>query len=249
MFPKMGVQAIVKGIDDYLRDVGKMEKANENFNEEVGKVGTGKLAQFGAGAKDALTGLGIAGGIAAGGVLAVREAYQKTIAVTVAYNKNILDTANALGTTTEEYSRIVQVADDFGISQDTVNAALEMVTKKDFTVTIDSLAELADRTNAILDPTKRAAELAEVFGRGWGLAQPASQDGRKEHQGFGGRDRRFPGSYPGRGRRQRGIASSDRQPQRLVARPHADARPEGHSDHDEVRGLPEPGGQRIGRFQ
>lgn len=170
----MGVEAIVKGLDGYLRDVAKMDKANANFNEGIGSMGgsSGRFTALATTAKSALTGFGIAAGVATGAALALKGAYDKTIASTVTYNKAALDTANAIGLNVEEYTRIVQVADDFGISQETVSGALEMATKKGFEPNLKTLAELSDKTNAMLNPTERAAYLSEIFGRNWASLNP-----------------------------------------------------------------------------
>jgi hypothetical protein len=105
------------------------------------------------------------------------QAYDQTIGAVINYNKAILDSSKAVGIGTEEFSRIVQVADDFGLSMQTVTTALEMATKRGFAPSVDSLASLADRVNAIASPTARAAELAKILGRNWAALDPLLQQG------------------------------------------------------------------------
>ena len=122
-------------------------------------------------------------GIAVAGVTAVavaaKRAFDQVVVSTINYNKSILDSANAIGTTTEQLSRIVQVTDDFGISQEATTRALQLMTKNGLAPNIDSLADLSDRLNAISDPTERAAEAAHLLGRSWAVLDPLLQTGGK----------------------------------------------------------------------
>jgi hypothetical protein len=115
-------------------------------------------------------------GIASAGYTA-RKMWDATAGSVIAYNKTILDSAMATGNTTEEFSRIVQVADDFGIGIDEVTRALEMMTKNGITPSISNLADLFDEVNAIEDPSKRAATLARLLGRNWAVIDPVIQRG------------------------------------------------------------------------
>jgi hypothetical protein len=106
------------------------------------------------------------------GFQAIAQVYDETIGLTVEYNKSVLDLAQSVGTTTEEMSRLIQVADDFGIEQGTLEVALQMMTKNGLQPTIDNLANLADQLNAIENPTERAKIAAELLGRNWSALTP-----------------------------------------------------------------------------
>lgn len=106
------------------------------------------------------------------GFQAIARVYDETIGLTVEYNKSVLDLAQSVGTTTEEMSRLIQVADDFGIEQGTLEVALQMMTKNGLQPTIDNLANLADQLNAIENPTERAKIAAELLGRNWSALTP-----------------------------------------------------------------------------
>lgn len=136
------------------------------------KTGTGEK-DAGKGLKD-LQKAALAVGVAVAGVAAV---YQKTVGAAISYNKAILDAAQSTGMGTEEFSRIVQVADDFGISMDEVTRALQLATKNGFAPSIEELARLADRVNKMERPTERAAELAKLLGRNWAVLDPLLQAG------------------------------------------------------------------------
>lgn len=152
------VQVIIRAID-------KMTPTTTKVRSGLG----GLVDQFKSAA------LVMAGVVAAG--YAVKKVYDATVGSLVAYNKSILDSARAVGIATDEFSRIVQMADDFGVSMESVTTALAMATKRGFAPSVESLAQLADRVNGIADPTKRAAELAKVFGKNWAALDPLLQQG------------------------------------------------------------------------
>lgn len=78
-----------------------------------------------------------------------------------------------IGLSVEETSRAIQGLDDLGVKAEAAGQMFEMASKNGFTPSIEALAQLADRTNAITDPTQRSAELAKIFGRNWAEIAPA----------------------------------------------------------------------------
>jgi hypothetical protein len=121
--------------------------------------------------------LGVSLAAVTGAMVAAKKAYDDTVGALVDYNKQIKDASEATGTSAEDFSRIVQVADDMGISMESVTRALQMATKNGFAPSVNSLAELADRANAMTDPTERAAMLAKIMGRNWAEIDPVLQLG------------------------------------------------------------------------
>jgi hypothetical protein len=117
--------------------------------------------------------IGAAVGIGAAFVGAVRD----SIDTTMAYNKEIRDLAQNLGITTEETSRLIQTADDFTVSQETVTTALQMAVKRGFAPNIETIAMMADEYVALESPTRRAARMSEVFGRNWSALVPLLKEG------------------------------------------------------------------------
>ncbi len=111
----------------------------------------------------------VVGGLAAGARRAVNDL--------IAYNKSISDAAGATGMGSEELSRFIQVADDFGVSMDSVTGSLQLATKNGFAPTIANIAALADETNAMTSPTERAAYLAQILGRNWAVLDPILRSG------------------------------------------------------------------------
>jgi hypothetical protein len=121
--------------------------------------------------------LGIGLTAAFGAASSVAIALKKTADEAVAYNIQIRNLAQNLGITTEETSRLVQAADDFAISQETITSALQMAVKKGFAPNINTVAQLADEYNSIEDPVKRAARMVEVFGKNWTALTPMLREG------------------------------------------------------------------------
>lgn len=111
------------------------------------------------------------------GVERLKEIYNATVGETIAYAKESHDLSLSLGLTVEETQRLIQVADDYGISQQQVTNALEMAVKRGFQPSIENLSALADEINQIQDPTERAARYADIFGRNWAVLNPMLSDG------------------------------------------------------------------------
>jgi hypothetical protein len=76
------------------------------------------------------------------------------------------DASKSIGITVEDFTRLVQVADDVRLSQAGLTTALQMMAKNGIAPSIDSLAKLADELKG-MNVTDRAARLSEIFGRNW----------------------------------------------------------------------------------
>ena len=96
---------------------------------------------------------------------------------TVAYTKTVRDMAQNLNLSTEETSRLIQTADDYGVTIGQVEDAMRMALKNGFAPSIDTLADMADKYNELESPTERAAALTEVFGRNWSSLTPMLKEG------------------------------------------------------------------------
>lgn len=105
------------------------------------------------------------------------DAFDETINKAVDYNLSIRTMAQNLGLATDETSRIVQVMDDFGVSSEQLQTALQLAVKNGFAPSIESIAQLADEYNSIQDPVQRAAVLTEKFGKNWSVLTPALREG------------------------------------------------------------------------
>jgi hypothetical protein len=77
----------------------------------------------------------------------------------------VRETARALGTTTEEASRLIQVADDVTISTGSMTTAFKLALKNGFTPTIDGLSKMSDEYLRLAPGTERAQFLLDRFGK------------------------------------------------------------------------------------
>ena len=114
---------------------------------------------------------------AAGAVAAIGTAIVSTVGEYSNYVEQVGKFADAAGLTSEEASKVIQVADDMRVSVETVESAMKMALKNGFQPTVENLATLADRMKGIADPTKRAAELSKIFGKQWEDIWPLLKDG------------------------------------------------------------------------
>lgn len=117
--------------------------------------------------------LGLAGRV----VGAVKKVFDETIVSTVTYAKQVRDLSRNLGVTSEETSRLIQVADDYQVSVGSLETAMKMALKNGFQPTTANLADLADKYVALQSPTERAAMLTKIFGRNWAELTPMLEQG------------------------------------------------------------------------
>jgi len=80
------------------------------------------------------------------------------------YARAVKDMSLITGTGVEATSRLIQVADDLTISQDTLTTSLRYAVDKGYAVNIDALAKMADEYVAIQDPVEKANYALDRFG-------------------------------------------------------------------------------------
>jgi hypothetical protein len=113
-----------------------------------------------------LTGMNLSMLAGVGGVVMLGNAVKKQISQWQDYALKSKDAAASVGMNVEQFSRLVQVADDVRLSQETLTTALQMMAKNGVEPSIDNLAKLADEVKG-LSVTERAARLSTLFGRSW----------------------------------------------------------------------------------
>jgi hypothetical protein len=111
------------------------------------------------------------------GVGALAAVMKAGISETVAYNKTIREMSQITGVIPEEISRIVQAADDWGISIDSVRTALQMANKNGYQPSIEMLANMADEYVNTGDKQAFAAEAIKVFGKQYATLIPMLSQG------------------------------------------------------------------------
>jgi len=115
--------------------------------------------------------LGAAGAIGLASV-AISKAVQYTkeaIAANDKYVTSIVDMARFTGDTTDEMSRLVQVADDMFLSQEALNNAMSIGAKKGLDMSVEGIKKLADEYNSLATVQEKNKLLNDNFGRS-GLA-------------------------------------------------------------------------------
>ena len=101
----------------------------------------------------------------AGAGLAVGAALGKTVSTFVDYAAQVRELSRLTGTSAEETSRLIQVADDATISYESLQKALLNASKNGIEVNIDSLAALSDEYNSLGSATEQTQFLLEKFGK------------------------------------------------------------------------------------
>lgn len=149
-----------------------------------------ELTQTGQAGKSGFMGMASGALAAVGGVAAVGAAVgtaanfvKGAVNDWADYNEQIRKMSIATGAAPEDLSRMMQAADDLGVSMDSLQTAFKLVAKNGIQPTIENIAKLSDDLLAIEDPTKRAEEAARLFGRQWAEIAPfvlASGDAIRE---------------------------------------------------------------------
>ena len=83
----------------------------------------------------------------------------------VDYAAQVRDVSRSLGASAEESSRLVQVADDVGISYSALTTSLRMAQKDGIDPSIDGLAKLSDQYLALAPGVERTQFLLDNFGK------------------------------------------------------------------------------------
>ena len=169
-----------------LKDFKTAVRDAEGFTGKL-KAGVSSLgSQF---AATATSPAGMAAGVSAAGAAALMAVNQfSQLGVEVG------KFSTATGTTTEEASRLIEVAGDLGINADTLQGALNKLNKSvdpkvfaDLGVAISTTSSgatdvnatflnVVDRLNAIQDPAERARVGTQLLGKSWtGLAEMIAQ--------------------------------------------------------------------------
>src|SRR3990172_5382323 len=116
-------------------------------------------------------------GAGAAAIFTVSKGLDATIGSYVQYGQQVRELSTNFGISTEETSRLIQVSDDFKISVEEVRTSLQLAAKNGFEPSVENLAKLADRLQAMESPTERAAELSKIFGRNWAVLNPLLAEG------------------------------------------------------------------------
>jgi hypothetical protein len=83
----------------------------------------------------------------------------------VKYAEDVKNLSRNIGVTTEDASRLIQVADDVRISYESMSTAMKIAQKQGIDVSIDGLTKLADKYKSLAPGVERTQFLMKTFGR------------------------------------------------------------------------------------
>lgn len=91
--------------------------------------------------------------------------WDETAGKLVNYADDVRDVSRSLGTSTEEASRLIQVADDLGVSYDSLKTSMKLAQKDGFEPNIEGLAKLSDEYLKLEPGVARTQFLLDRFGK------------------------------------------------------------------------------------
>ncbi len=94
-----------------------------------------------------------------------QQVWQETGQKFVDYAAQVRDVSRSLGASAEESSRLVQVADDVGVSYSALTTSLKMAQKDGIDPSIDGLAKLSDQYLSLAPGVERTQFLLDNFGK------------------------------------------------------------------------------------
>lgn len=94
-----------------------------------------------------------------------QQVWQETGQKFVDYAARVRDVSRSLGASAEESSRLVQVADDVGISYQSLTTSLKLAQKDGIDPSVEGLAKLSDKYLSLEPGVKRTQFLLDAFGK------------------------------------------------------------------------------------
>lgn len=166
-------------VDGAVKGIRDVESAAEKAGGNAGPLQRFRGALQGAGidasAMAKTAGLAVAGFVASG----VSKFSDLT--------QQVLRVKQVSGETAEQASKLVAVADDFGVSAETVGKAMAKLAQGGATDTKAKLIEVANAFAATTDPAERAKIGTQAFGKSWqDMAVLLDQGGAKIEEAFAG---------------------------------------------------------------
>ena len=96
---------------------------------------------------------------------AVGMIHDETAGKFIQYAEQVRDMKRATGESAEESSRLIQVADDVGISYDKLKTSLQMAARQGIDTSVESLKAMSEEYLTLAPGTERMQFLLEKFGR------------------------------------------------------------------------------------
>lgn len=118
-------------------------------------------------------------------VRAGQQVWDGTVGELDRYAASVEKVSRLTGQSAEESSRLIQVADDLQVSQESLNSALTIAAKK-HDVSIEGLAKLSDQYNSFTNAQDKAAFAAQIFGRNYTEVVKILEAGGTQLRAMGG---------------------------------------------------------------
>lgn len=153
--------------------ISAVDKASATLNKVQGE-----LKQTGQVGKTSF--MGMAGGAlaAVGGIAAIGAAVgtaakfvQGSINDWANYNEEIRKLSIATGAAPDQFSRLIQAADDAGVSIGAMETSLRLASRQ-MPISVQSIAALSDELKGMENVQERNAKMQKLFGRGWAEIVP-----------------------------------------------------------------------------
>lgn len=155
------IEILIKAaVDKAVSDIKKAEKAVDGLADSSDKASS-STSNF----KNTQTELRSAMGNIKMVLDAAKQAYDDTIGTFQDYALQVSDMSRATGQTAEDTSRLIQAADDVGISYENLSTSLKMASKQGIDTSVESLKKLSDEYLTLAPGTERMQFLLKNFGR------------------------------------------------------------------------------------
>jgi hypothetical protein len=158
-------QALEKGEISAAEAAQKMELLRSEM-QQTEAAGKPQIASF-EGINSTLMNLSNAINVVQGAYTGLKQVYDATIGKVIEYQDSVKGLALSLGLSTEETSRIIGVANQYGVTTEQITNTLDMMVKRGMAPSINGLAQLSEKFLSIQDPVERAAYMSELLGRNW----------------------------------------------------------------------------------
>jgi hypothetical protein len=154
-------KGLAKDANQATADIAASSKRVTSAGKEMGD----SLQRAGKSVKLSFTELNSAISLAERGFQVAQQFIEQTAGVTLEYANQVRQLKTAIGSTPEEASKLIQVADDMGVSFGTLTQSLEGAIRKGVKPTISGIAELSDKYLALQPGVERTKFLMDNFGR------------------------------------------------------------------------------------
>ncbi len=139
--------------------IGILINIQKAGNGDKAAIGALKNIQKTVGEATAIFGTLVASGFA------INKAFESTGGLFIDYAKDVRGLSQAFGLTSEEASRLIQLTDDLGISQDALTKSLKAMSSNGVQPSLAGLQTLSEKFSTIQDPAAQAKFLVDNFGK------------------------------------------------------------------------------------